>query len=386
MNEGTLAKSFLRFMERELEEKQPDKLKGEVGCLFREDTIASFFDRMREEAEHSYDDDGTDPNLIAVSQAEKTVNIKHDVDAVNEWENSFGKWIKEQSPLAVLQKDLISRQCSPRTVNGFMRIAHRYMTYTHFEPEFSKDELFSYLGSLTELKMSTRDYHRSVLHVWWDALGITYPLLHKKVHGQKRHGAQPPPRWSKAEIAQMIKQVREKGTTEDKYYLALATFYAPRRAELGEITGQNFMWNGNTGTLSFLSLKGGLWRELTVPQELVSYLKDYSYQAQVKSPTDMGYYFHEVMSRIGFQIPKPPKRIVSYKTGKLVADKGHSWHAFRHSLDDAFHQVGIDEAAIDVWMGWSTKATMSRYYHTPDPKDADAKVMAKHPYLKMWSK
>jgi len=40
-----LAKSRVRFMAKELEEAQPDKLRGETGTLFRQDSIASFFER-----------------------------------------------------------------------------------------------------------------------------------------------------------------------------------------------------------------------------------------------------------------------------------------------------------------------------------------------------
>lgn len=135
--------------------------------------------------------------------------------------------------------------------------------------------------------------------------------------------------------------------------------------------------------LQFNTLKHGYPRRHRIPTTLVPYLKEYSLEANPLSDSTMDRLFHEIMGRIGVKIRSHDRKKRAY-TGRLQSGKGLNWHAFRHSLDNALHEAGIDEPTIDAWFGWKTKSTMARYYYTARPSDADAKVLERHPFIPLW--
>lgn len=152
---------------------------------------------------------------------------------------------------------------------------------------------------------------------------------------------------------------------------------------MGSITASNFQWNSNQGVLTFQPLKHGVLRVHRVPPELIPYLKDYSYEAKRLSGTAMNREFHMMCNQLGLKLPKPRQRAAD-GDGRRQYSKGVNWHAFRHSVDTALLESGVDEASISRWMGWRSKPGMVRHYFTPEEKDIDSKVLAKHPFLKAW--
>jgi integrase len=106
------------------------------------------------------------------------------------------------------------------------------------------------------------------------------------------------------------------------------------------------------------------------------YLGAYSYEAKPVPQPVMTKKFRRMCCRISYRLPSV------YNWGPRDRRDNLSWHAFRHALTTALFEAGLDHTLIQMWMGWSGSATdMPRHYLHPE--NLDAKVMAKHPFLKM---
>jgi site-specific recombinase XerD len=81
--------------------------------------------------------------------------------------------------------------------------------------------------------------------------------------------------------------------------------------------------------------------------------------------------------RISYRLPSV------YSWGPKDRRNNLSWHPFRHALTTELSEAGLDHTLIQMCMGWSgSAADMPRHYLHPE--NLDAKVIAKHPFLKMW--
>ena len=276
----------------------------------------------------------------------------------------------------------------------------------NYEPKFTKEELNRYLASLDADGLSERskEIHRIVLKCWWEALGLSWPLSNRRVH-KKSTGKKTVSTFTVREIHHLISLVKQHGTAEDKFYICLATIFAPRRGEIGQINQKNFNWQGDSGTLFFQTEKHGLFREHIIPAELVPYLRNYN-PPQTHSVHKMSKKFIQICKSVGFEIPQekpckkkgldgrkvPTKAIREelcpncewFKRGKCRYPHrlNCSWHAFRHALDSALLEAGIDHLLVRRWMGWKSYQGMEALYYIPN--NLQAKVMAKHPFLKYW--
>lgn len=234
-----LSVHLFRFMRRELERAQPEKLKGEVGSLFQEEGIVAFFRRLREDIEDSYVDDLSRESII-IDNAEKAAQLKEELQTVDVWEREFNKWLKQESPLARFKNDLVARGCAQTTITGFMSVARRYMHFTDFDPDFMIEELNGYLASLTDLAPGSRSFHRTALKAWWEALALHWPYKDRRIHSQAPDLLKSPPHFTREQIDRIVARVRARGNERDKFLICLATIYAPRRNELANITGSNY--------------------------------------------------------------------------------------------------------------------------------------------------
>lgn len=199
-----------------------------------------------------------------------------------------------------------------------------------------------------------------------------------------------PPHFSTKQIVDIIKKVKAKGTEEEKYYFCLATVFAPRRIELCEITSQNFTWNGKTGELVFNPHKHGNTRRHHIPKELIAPLKEYSYKVQRLHTPQLTTKFRYFVTHLDLPVPRlsRSKRKAQMETlrEKHQRPRNYGWHAFRHSVTIALSEAGLNDTMISNWMGWRSgnpAAPLVRTY-SRGAEQLDAKVQAKHPFIKLW--
>lgn len=314
------------------------------------------------------------------------VAVEENTDNVTAIEKDVLQWFRVENPVSVMVNDLKARNCSEATIRTYKSVATSFMRLFDYEPEFSLSEFTQFLNSYGNAPVSTRKSYRSILELLWEVQGLTFPLKGRRMH--QPHTIMPviPPTLYPDKIARIIKAVKDRGTPEEKYYLCLATMYAPRRIELGEITAQNFMWNGKTGTLIFNPVKHGRTRKHFIPAELTPYLKEYSQLVQHHRPDSMTRRFWNFVNHLDLPVPKLSKAERQEYRAKKQNPRQYGWHAFRHGLTVALtNQAGISGTMVNSWMGWRSGSNpMVSIYFTPEPSSVDAIVMRKHPFLKLW--
>jgi len=384
-NPFNINQAFLELMSREQEAHQSPKLKGEVGALFRDDNIKSFFDFFRKEVIDSWEPDPS-PDSIIISEAEKTAKIAQELKIVDIQEDRFNTWLKEECPLAKLETFLTVTKRKEGTKKFFRHAAQRYYKFNNFAPEFSDKELFKYLIELDVAGLAPRSVkqHRMALKRWWRVLDLKWPLDGVTVSEEIQE--ETPPTFTAEQISRLITLVKTNGDLEIKYYMALSTTFGLRAAELGNVTAKNFQWNDdNAGILTVPTLKRGKKRVHAIPEGLTPFLREYSYIAKPSCNTIMGEKFHRFCKHIGFPIPKMPLKDHVDMNGKKIHVKGYGWHAVRHSLVTELVETHVSEIYISQWMGWKSQQSMVRRYAILDALKVDKEVQEKHPFLPLWT-
>jgi integrase len=384
-NPFNINQAFLQIMAKEQESRQSSKMRGEVGSLFRDDSITSFFDLLRKEVIDSWEPDPA-PDSIVISEAERTAKMAQELKVVEVQEDRFQTWLREECPLAKLETFLAVTKRKDGTKKFFRHAAQRYYRFNQFAPEFSDKELFKYLIELDVAGLTPRSIkqHRMALKRWWRVLGYQWPLDGVTVSDEIQE--ETPPTFSAEQVSRLVSLVKEKGTPEQKYYFALSTVFGCRAGELGNITAKNFQWNDDdTGILTVPTLKRGKKRVHHIPEGLTPFLKEYSYMAKPSCNTIMGEKFHRFCKHIGFPIPKMPLKNHVDMNGKKIHVKGYGWHAIRHSLVTELVETHVSEIYISQWMGWKSQQSMVRRYAILDALKVDKEVQEKHPFLPLWT-
>jgi integrase len=120
-------------------------------------------------------------------------------------------------------------------------------------------------------------------------------------------------------------------------------------------------------------------------------LKDYSYQIGRVHTPQLSQKFWYFVQHLDLPITRP-SRSQRKKDTEILKEKhqrprNYGWYAFRHSLTTALAEAGLSDTIIMNWMGWwsGNPAAPLIHTYTRGAQDIDAKVQAKHPFIKLWS-
>jgi len=185
------------------------------------------------------------------------------------------------------------------------------------------------------------------------------------------------PAFTKGEVSDLIKN-RELYSKGERFYLVIATTYAPRRIELARIKKRDIRDN----TLHIDTAKHGEKRTHLIPDEIMPYIEAYRpHQNNVSSLSAM---FDRICEK-----------------GLGGKKKDYGWHAFRTTLatllPTALAKADKPLTLVGYFMRWNRKSTGSRFLGTPmggvyarpeilseDPYFIDREVFEVHPFLPLW--
>lgn len=186
------------------------------------------------------------------------------------------------------------------------------------------------------------------------------------------------PAFTREEVEQLIKN-RELYSRGERFYLAIATIYAPRRIELARLKKRDIKGN----TIYIDTAKHGEKRTHLIPDEIMPYIEAYR-------PRE-----HNVSS-----LSAMFARICKKGLGQRKRDYG--WHSFRRTLDTllpiALAKADKPLTLIGYFLRWSRRSTGTKFLGTPmggvyarpeimssDPFFADREVLEVHPFLSLWA-
>ena len=185
------------------------------------------------------------------------------------------------------------------------------------------------------------------------------------------------PAFTREEVAELIKN-RELYSRGERFYLAIATIYAPRRIELARIRGRDIKDN----TIFLDTAKRGEKRTHLIPDEIMPYIQ--AYRPRQHNVSTLSATFDRIC-----------------KKGLGQNKKGYGWHSYRRTLDTllpmALAKADKPLTLVGYFLRWSRRSTGSRFLGTPmggiyarpeilssDPFFVDREVFEVHPFLPLW--
>jgi len=186
------------------------------------------------------------------------------------------------------------------------------------------------------------------------------------------------PAFTREEVEQLI-QKRELYSKGERFYLAIATIYAPRRIELARIRKRDIKGN----TIYIDTAKGGEKRTHLIPDEILPYIE--AYHPKEHSVRALTFMFDRIC-----------------KKGLGENKRDYGWHSFRRTIDTllpiALAKADKPLTLIGYFLRWSRKSIGTKFLGTPmggvyarpevmssDPFFVDKEVFAVHPFLLLWA-
>ena len=185
------------------------------------------------------------------------------------------------------------------------------------------------------------------------------------------------PAFTRDEVNELIKN-RELYSKGERFYLAIATIYAPRRIELSRVKKKDIKVN----TLYIDTAKHGEKRTHLIPEEIMPYVQ--AYRAKENNVSSLSAMFDRIC-----------------KKGLGKKKKGYGWHSFRRCLItlliSSLAQNNLPITLGAEYMRWSRKTigaaflgsiTAATYIRqearSEDPYYVDTVVLSAHPFLPLW--
>ena len=271
------------------------------------------------------------------------------------------------------------RPRAPNTLTGYLSLASQFLTW--LENRIPPDE------------MDLRRYfvHRRDKGINDNSLRTLFAVLEKLYRANHWDWPLVPddrpeapseintPAFTKEEVEQLIKN-RELYSKGERFYLAIATTYAPRRIELARIKKQHIKGN----TIYIDTAKRGEKRTHLVPDEILPYIE--AYHPRGHNVSSLSAMFARICQK-----------------GLSESRKGYGFHSFRRTLDTLL-PISLAKAdkpltLVGYFMRWNRKSIGSRFLGTPmggvyarpeimssDPFFVDHEVFSVHPFLPLWGK
>ncbi|MBA7685927.1 hypothetical protein ES703_94358 [subsurface metagenome] len=281
-------------------------------------------------------------------------------------------------PLENLKLVLSSpRPRAPDTLTGYLSIANQFLTWLEDRIPPGEMDLRRYFvqrrddgiseGSLRTTFAVLQKLYRAN-HWDWPLAPEDRPEAPSEVNT---------PALTREEVEQLINN-RELYSRGERFYLAIATIFAPRRIELARIRNRDIKGN----TIYIDTAKKGEKRTHLIPDEIMPYIE--AYRPRQHNATTLSATFGRIC-----------------KKGLGEKKDGYGWHSFRRTLDTllptALAKADKPLTLVGYFLRWSRKSIGARFLGTPmagvyarpdilssDPFFVDREVFEVHPFLPLW--
>ena len=270
------------------------------------------------------------------------------------------------------------RPRAPSTLTGYLSTANNFLTWLGDRIPPDEMDLRRYFVERRNQgdKEGTLRTRFAVLQKLYESNHWDWPF--KKEDRPEASSESDTPAFTREEVEQLIKN-RDLYSKGERFYLAIATIYAPRRIELARIK----KWDIKGNTLYIDTAKKGEKRTHLIPDEIMPYIE--AYRAQENNVSTLSAMFDRIC-----------------KKGLGKTKKGYGFHSFRRTLDTllpgALAKVDKPLTLIGYFLRWSRRSTGAKYLGTQmagvyarpeilseDPFFVDREVFQVHPFLPLWA-
>lgn len=282
-------------------------------------------------------------------------------------------------PLENLKLVLTSpRPRAPSTLTSYLSVANSFLTWLGDRLPPDEMDLRRYFIHRRDEKISDSSLRTTfaVLGKLYKANHWDWPLV--KEDRPELSSEANTPAFTRGEVEQLILK-RELYSKGERFYLAIATIYAPRRIELARIKKRDIKGN----TLYVDTAKKGEKRTHLIPDLLMPYIE--AYHPREHNVSSLSATFQSIC-----------------KKGLGEKREGYGWHSFRRTLDTllpiALAKADKPLTLVGYFLRWSRRSTGARFLGTPmggvyarpeimssDPFFIDREVLEVHPFLPLWA-
>lgn len=169
--------------------------------------------------------------------------------------------------------------------------------------------------------------------------------------------------FTKEEVKALISAARSSKNATYTNIIALSTTYGLRASEIRLIRKEDT--HPIKKTVFIHTLKGGVDREHTVPDQIAPFIFSYNYPTF--SENKMYEIFREIAQLAGIDRPD-----------------GKGYHAIRHGLaTELIYGRKVDQPTVFQFLRWKGGGMLS-IYATPYLPGIDAQIFVEHPFLEYW--
>lgn len=181
------------------------------------------------------------------------------------------------------------------------------------------------------------------------------------------------PAMATEDVRKLIEAVREKGSQDQRFYLALSTIYGLREGEMKIARRQDIDMNNRT--ILVHTEKGGRVRRHLIPEPVFHIIAGFPFDGT----SDLNMLFKRICSLAGVR-----------------RKKKEVWHSPRRRLITELITRGVKREEVANFMRWKNTAGITqhrsrndptamvdKYYH-PEDKAVDQEIFLKHPWIEDW--
>lgn len=269
------------------------------------------------------------------------------------------------------------RPRSPDTIRNYLSVANHFMSWLGDGSTPTDKQVRQYFIDRRQagMKESTLQTTYAVLQKLFRANSWEWPFT-KEDRPEKTESPNTPG-FTAEEVEQLISH-RDDYSKAERFYLAIATTFAPRRIELARIRKVDIKGN----TIKIDTAKKGEKRIHLLPDEIMPYIEDY--RPRQHDVSALSYMFVRVC-----------------KKGLGERKRGYGWHSFRRTLVTmlpvALAKADKSLTYAGYFLRWSRRTTGATFLGVPmagdytrpellssDPFFIDREVFEVHPFIKLW--
>jgi len=270
------------------------------------------------------------------------------------------------------------RPRAPDTLTNYLSVANNFLTWLGDRIPPDEMDLRRYFVKRRDegISESTLRTTFAVLQKLYRANRWDWPLT------QDDRPEVPPgvktPAFTREEVEQLIRN-RKLYSRGERFYLAIATIYAPRRVELARIKKRDIRDN----TIFIDTAKRGEKRTHLIPDEIMPYIL--AYRPRPHNVSSLSIMFNRIC-----------------KKGLGEVKEGYGFHSYRRTLDTllptALAKADKPLTLVGYFLRWSPKRIGAIFMGTPmageyarpealssDPFFVDREVFSVHPFLPLWA-
>ena len=277
---------------------------------------------------------------------------------------------------------------APSTLTSYLSRANNFMAFLGDRVPPTEMDLRRYFLRRREQNIKDGSLRAtfSVLEKLYRANGWKWPLEKEDRPEKPAEGLTPG--FEKEEVELLIRK-RDLYDSGERFYLSIATIFAPRRIELARIKKRDVKYGtihldtAMDSTLYIDTAKRGEKRTHLLPEEIMPYIE--GYHPKVHNVSSMSAMFDRICKK-GLGEKRP----------------GYGWHSFRRTLatelPGPLAKADKPLTMVGYFLRWSRRTTgeaflgtaMGGTYTRPellskDPFFVDRQVFEVHPFLQLWA-